>query len=109
MQLRSGKSIGITVQEMLRCEEIHLRKSFGCDIYRKLKRKIKKREKELDRTMYNFVNHHNFTTGNNSYLRYFGQSGGCCPTGFYQQFNQQFHFGEGKFLNISLLLLKSNK
>ncbi len=86
MQLRSGrKSIGkknttsrnlvridLTVQEMLRCEKIHLRESFGSDnIYRYLKRKIKKSEKELDQSMYSYVFLYlNFTAKNNSYLRY---------------------------------------
>ena len=84
MQLRSGKSIGkknstsrnlvridLTVQEMLRCEEIHLREAFGSDIYRNLKRKIKKSEKELDQSMYSYVFLYlNFTAKNNSYLRY---------------------------------------
>jgi hypothetical protein len=68
MQLRSGKSIwkknstsrnlvriDLTVQEMLRFEEIHLRESFGSDNYRNLKRKIKKSEKELDQSMYSYV------------------------------------------------------
>ena len=78
MQLRSGKSIGkknSTSRNLVRIDltvqEIHLRESFGSDIYRNLKRKIKKSEKELDQSMYSYVFLYlNFTAENNSYLRY---------------------------------------